>query len=360
MRKRAFQEATLQLTGLAVTGSAPTPFQYNPPSSGMFEYGRRLTFKGRLTIGTAAGTAVLPEAPNVFRNVTITVDHPSFGNQQILNRTGGTIQQYRYLMTRRQPTLTSNPAFSEAVGTYDILQILDLQYPLENVYSQFKQDTLLDTRVLTSYSIQVQIAPPSDLVTPAGTTTFAWSAYGSNAGNPTLDIERIEVLGFNGAPTGKESLVIRTARYDSIANNVAAGNLNGQPLTRDVRSVVRLLGLKQYIQSANGISVPSSFLNPIQDTDPGIAIPQLFRGGKAIRSPRNWQTFQSEASDDFAINMPDGYGFWDFVASGNMMEAMPTGSFQNPKVGVDWGYGGTINGVANGVVAVLVDEVLGQ
>ena len=316
-------------------------------------HGYDLVFRGRLAIGTAAATAILPEAPqSIFRRVAVEVHHTIFGTQRIIDLPGATLFERAKLFNRQAP-LTFGTTLATAVANYDIGVVLPLVFPLENVVEGQEFKTLLDAIRTSSIQIYLQMAPAADLFTPAGTTTFTWTAYGSATGSPTLDLIQHPVNGLSHAP--EMDLVVKHDRVDSLNAAVAYNNINGNwmPVGNDVR----LVGLKQYVASTNSVDVVSSALDPIIGTDNGIAQPQLLVGKTAVREYGSWQAFVHETAQHFGIQPDSGYAVWDFVNRGNRLDALPASTYS--KTNTQWGYGGVINpGGANSQVEAFLDEIL--
>lgn len=353
MQIKSLPEKTVALTMTAGTGGGSTQNVIQSLLNDRYLHGYDLVFRGRLAIGVAVGTAVLPEAPqNIFRRVRVEIHHTIFGTQSIIDLPGATLFQRAKLFNKLAPH-TFGTALGTAVGNYDIGVVLPLIFPLENVVEQQEFQTLLDAVRTSSIQIFLDMAPGADLVTPGGTTTFTWTAYGSGAGNPTVDVVQRVVNGLSHLP--ETDLVLKHDRVDGLNNAVALTNPNGQYLPRG--NDIRLIGLKQYTASANGIDVVSAALNPIVDTDNGIAHPQILVGKTPIRDYPTWQALVAENKMLYGIAPDSGYGIVDFVNRGSRFDALAASRFAiNQK---QWGYGGLINAAgASSQVEVFFDEIL--
>lgn len=353
MQIKPVHEKTVQLNMPVGTATSSVQNVIQNLLNNRFVHGYDLIFKGRLAIGTAAGTAVNPEAPqNIFRRVRVEMQHNRFGKISPIDLPGATLYQRARLFNRVAPQIFGT-AIAVGTGNYDIGVVCRLEFPLENVVESQEFRTLPNLLETSSVQIFLEMAPASDLVVPAGTTTFTWSAYGSAAGSPVVEVVRREVNGLSHNPL--TDMVIKTDRIDSLNNAVALNNVNGLYLPRGAD--VRLIGLKQYVASANDINVVSAFLNPVLDTDNGIAIPQLLIGKKPIRDYDSWQSFVGETAQHFGVSPNSGYAIWDFVNRGNALDALAASLFAKDQN--QYGYGGKINPAgANSYVEVFYDQIL--
>lgn len=353
MQIKRIHEKTVSLNMTAGTGTGASENVVQQLLNDRYLHGYDLVFKGRLAVGVAAATALLPESPqSIFRRVKVEIQHRRFKKQTIIDLPGATLFERAKLFTRKAPhTFGTVPA--TATGNYDFGVVLPITFPLENVIEKQEFGTLLNGADCSSIQIFLEMAPAADLLTPGGTTTFTWTGYGSATGKPVCEIIRREVNGLNHNPL--TDLVIKTDRVDSLNNAVALNNVNGLYLPRGAD--MRLIGLKQYTASANSVDVVSSFLDPVVDSDNGLAVPQLLIGKKAIRDYDGWQSLVAETGEHYGITPHTGYGVWDFVNRGDRMDALAASVFaQNQN---QYGYGGKINAAgANSQIEVFYDQIL--
>lgn len=353
MQIKPIAESTQTLTMTAGTATGASRNVIKNLLNDKFLYGYDLVFKGRLAVGVAAASAVLPESPqSIFRRVRVEIQHKRFKKQAIIDLPGASLFERAKLFNRKAPHTFGTPP-AVGVGNYDFGVVLPLRFALENVFEQQEFGTLLNGADCSSIQIFLDMAPAADLLTPAGTTTFTWTAYGSPTGSPTVDIIRKEVNGLSHNPV--TDLVIKTDRVDGLNNAVALNNVNGLYLPRGAD--MRLIGLKQYVASPNGEDVVSSFLNPVVSSDNGLAVPQLLIGKKAIRDHSGWQDLVAETADHYGITPDTGYGVWDFVNRGDRWDALAASVFAKNQN--QYGYGGKINPAgATAQIEVFYDQIL--
>lgn len=354
MQIQPVNEKTVPLTmtaGVATTSTRNVIA--NLLNDDFFLHGYDLVFEGRLAVGVAAATAVLPEAlQNIFRRVRVEISHSLFKKQAPIDLPSATLFERARMFDRVAPHTYGTP-LAVGTGNYDLGVVIPLTFPLESVIESQEFGTLLNAEECSSIQIFLDAAPAADLLTPAGTTTFTWSAYGSGTGSPVVKVIRRTVNGLNHKPL--TDLVIKTDRVDSLNAAVTLNNVNSLYLPRGAD--IRLIGLKQYTASANGSDVVSAFLNPVASSDAGIAIPQLLIGKKPIRDYTSWQDFVAETKKHYGIAPTTGYAVWDFVNRGNRLDALAASVFaKNQK---QYGYGGLINAAgADSQVEVFYDQIL--
>lgn len=308
----------------------------------------------RVTIGTAAATAVLPEAPySLIRRLQVAVNHKIYGALNVVNLPAATLQQIQALFNKVTANVQGT-VLGTAVGNYDVDMHLTIPFSLENVVDFQQANTLLDAPRATSIMVSATLGTADDLFTPGGTTTFTFSGYGG-AGNPVINVSRVIAPGY-AATQPLTNLVVRTDRVDSLTQNVTPGSPNAQQL--QVGNLYRLIGVKQYIQNGTSPDTVQSFLNPIASSDSGLERFQLFLNGIAVQDFYTWQAFVNKTRATYGIAPGTGYAVLDFLTTGMQR---PGYMFNTRTVAQNNGtlaYGGLINGVAGGTAEIFSVQVM--
>lgn len=322
-------------------------------NTGQYLQGLNLEFQGRLTTATAAGAAVTPEAPwSLFRRVYVDIVHSIYGSVRLISLPGGTLKTRAYLFNRINP-LSQGTTLATAEGAYDMDFVLPIVFPLEQVVQGQVANTLLDAPRCSSIKVSFDLGVGADLITSSGTTTYTWSAYGSNVGNPIVNLSRRIVNGFSQNPL--TNLVMKSDRVDTLSNGVQPGSFNGQPLPVGA-NFIRLIGFKQYLPDVGSNDVPLSFLNPIAPGSPGLADPQVYINSSLIRDFTSWALLSHETQSRYNVAAPLGYGVVDFVSDGLAQDALNAQAIGQSRSVLN--YGGLINASASGLIEVFLDQVM--
>lgn len=331
-------------TGLAFPASVNT---------GQYLQGLDLEFQGRLTVGTAVGGAVTPEAPwCLFKRVYVDIVHAIYGSVRLISLPGGTLLRRAQFYNRITP-ISNGTTLATAEGAYDIDFHLPLIFPLEQVVQGQVANTLLDAPRCSSIRVSFDLGSGPEIITSGGTTTYTWSQYGSGAGNPIVNLNRRVVNGFTQNPL--TNLVMKSDRVDTLANAVQPGSYNGQPLPVGA-NFIRSIWFKQYLPSVVSNDVPLTMLSPIKPTDTGLADPQVYINSTLIRDFQTWQIAVNDTQRRFQVAIPAGYAVVDFVADGLAQDALNAQAIGQSRSVLN--YGGLINASSTGLIEVALDQVM--
>lgn len=312
--------------------------------------GFRLVMKGRLVIGTAGMTSVNPEHfLNLLSNILIqgiskrqggnvilwniglselfAMSHmtdPRGGMFTVNNQAGGEIL---YLAPGTPLVYTGIPStgaslvpFLGAVGTYDYKVTVDLPaYPIDappGVRSGYilRQDEFKDSlQFKFTFAPSDTNATPQGLGTPAGGTTLAFTAYGSGAGSPTLDVYALPiVLGDlrNSVLPGviQRSIQPVAGLVQATANNVELLRMQKQATPR--------------IYMKTGIIGSTGFYTSVSDaivTAVGIQLGT----DRNVRDVLDIFAHKHDQVEHYGTLPIQGYTLIDFVQSGNSDAAYP-------------------------------------
>jgi hypothetical protein len=358
--------------------------------------GLRFVLKGRLVVGTAAFTTVNPEGllnllssiviqgTNARQQGNLTLWNIDLATAWVLQRIMGPTGAAFFLVTpagggalTEVPTPTTpfpsgavaaNPYFQGSTGTYDF--IIGVDFPFHPHQSNsFGREPLTIPQYLVRNeewkdSIQILITGATQagnstgaLGVAAATTTIAFTAFGTGAGSPTLDIYSLPVLmGLNLKDQILPGVLSRvstpvTQPVQSAGNGVSLLNMQKQPTPR------------VFFKMGTGTVVPSfaSLIDTVpngpQATGPN-TIGILLGGNRNVRNKVDILSHKMIFPDVYLREPIQGYSIMDFMENGNPDASYP---------GQDIGDGATfqlvadvLGATANGLALVVQEQILHQ
>jgi len=338
--------------------------------------GLRLVFKGRLVVGTANFTTTYPESfLNLLSeiklygtnsrqkgNVTLydidlatlwMIQHivdPNYAASFDIS-TGGAAATEVAIPTTPMPTfLTLN------TGTYDWRIIVDLPFHPFNSPEHARPQFLMrqeewgsSVTLLLNFGTQAGNATGA-LGVAAATTTCAYSAYGSGAGTPTVDVYGLPmIMGLDLKDTFAPGFMTRISQpINTVLQN--AGGLQTQLLVLQKQPTSRV-----FIKTGTS-TVPNG--NPAFATlsDGIITTAGLTLGGnRFVRNNVDQFAHKMEAIELYGHPPIQGYFAFDFIGSGNPDSAYPGDQVGD---GTTFQINGTVPGTANAYGIVVQEQIL--
>jgi hypothetical protein len=343
--------------------------------------GIRMVFKGRLVIGTAAFTTVNPEGYlNLISNVTIQgtnarqkgnltlwnvdlatawVAQHLFGlSKAYFSINSGTGETVVPVPTTPFPATGATGYINGATGTYDFRIIVDFPFhPLEsNSYGKqplsipaflVRNEEWKDTiQIFMQFGTQAGAGASGALGTSAGTTTVTFTAYGSGAGTPTIDLYTLPiVMGLDLKDQLLPGVLSRVVNpintvLQSAGTGVSLFNFQKQPTTRMLFKI--------------GTSTVTPAFATLSDTNV-TQLGVLLGGNRNVRNKVDLFAHKAQQYDVYDRFPIQGYNLFDFMDSGNPDSAYP---------GQDIGDGATfqlvadVTGVANAYGIILQEQML--
>lgn len=339
--------------------------------------GLRFTVKGRLVLGTAVFGTLYPEGfLGILSNITFQgTNARQKGNVNLYNIDSATawiIQHHFDFRSGQYDISTGGGAITEqavpdtplptaynptgATGTYDFRVVFDLPfYPFsapQGVRPQFlvRNEEWKDSLQLTVlFATQAGAGATGFLGVSGGTSTVAWSSYGSGAGLPTLDVYSLPVImGLDIKDQVVPGFITRIAQpintvLTAAGSAVVLLNLQKQPTTR--------------IFFKSGTStVPNG--NPafatLSDTNVS-ALGILLGGNRNVRNVVDIFAHKQELVELYPHGPISGYNCFDFIGSGN-----PDSSYPGDQIGdgTTFQLVGNVAGVANGYGIIVQEQAL--
>lgn len=336
--------------------------------------GLRFVFKGRLVVGTAAFTTTYPESfLNLISQITLQgTNQRQKGNVVLYNIDLATLWMIQHHFDFREAQFdistgggaatevavpdTPMPTFlTLATGTYDFRIVVDLPFhpfaapapvrPQFLVRNEEWKDSIQLTVVLGTQAGNATGA----LGVAAATTTCTYSAYGSGAGSPTLDVYSLPVImGLDLKDQVVPGFITRIAQpintvLTAAANPATLLNMQKQPTSR------------VFMKFGTSV-VPNG--NPafatLSDTNV-TALGLTLGGNRNVRNLLDIFAHKQELVELYPHGPIQGYNAFEFMPSGN-----PDSSYPGDKVGDGTTYQiiGTVTGVANGYGIIVQEQIL--
>lgn len=343
--------------------------------------GFRFVFRGRCVVGTTGVATPSPEGfLNLISNITIQgTNARQKGNITLWSIDLGTAHGIQHLISGRrsayysinanggagevQVTEPSEPYPADnnptgTTGTYDFRIVLDL--PLHPFASQafgahphwipaylMRNEEWKDSvQVNGAFPVVANGAVAGPLGTGAAGTTFVFTAYGSGAGTPVVDVYSLPIImGLDLKDSVLPGVLSRVSTPISTplvtaGNNTVLLNMQKQPTTR------------VFVKVGTGTAPPAfAALSNTNVTAEGI----LLGANRNVRNVIDVFAHKGGQYDTYQRNSIQGYSVMDFIESGNPDSAYP---------GQDIGDGATFQltanvvGVANSQGIIVQEQTL--
>lgn len=295
----------------------------------------KVIWRGRLVIGTAAYTAGIPEAPQtLIERIRVTGNHRKWGNVVLQDISGATAfaalasYQVRGNIALNGTTLygdlsTPLPSTGIAAGSvasYD----LELHYEIPaapwGAWNAVMAVPYLwrEEDFGNSLSIEITVGDRTSLGTPAGTTTTTWTAFGSAAGSPSVEVYgNYAMLGpLQGA--GDNGIVLRS---EIVAQPGLVGVTGGVQLGAQLRksAVTTNLLLKtgiMLIGTSAGVNVFASL------SDVQLNRTRIMAAQKPIKDLRSNYATKAYYALKFGKFAPQGYLPFSWIEGGSILAAL--------------------------------------
>jgi hypothetical protein len=339
--------------------------------------GLRFVVKGRLVVGTAAFTTPYPEGfLGILSNITFQgTNARQKGNVNLYNIDSATlwiIQHHFDFRTGQYDISTGGGAITEqaipdtplpasynptnATGTFDFRIVVDMPfYPFSappGVRPQFlvRNDEWKDSLQLTVvFATQAGAGATGFLGVSGGTTTVAWSSYGSAGGAPTLDVYSLPmIMGLDLKDHVVPGFMTRIAQpintpLQAAGSQIVLLNLQKQPTTRVFVKVGTSL-----VPNGNPAFATLSDTNA---TSMGI----LLGGNRNVRNLVDIFAHKQELVELYPHGPIVGYNCFDFIGSGN-----PDSSYPGDQIGdgTTFQIVSNVTGVANGYGIIVQEQAL--
>lgn len=358
--------------------------------------GLRFILKGRIVVGTAAFTTVNPEGLlNLLPSIVISgTNARQQGNLTLWNIDLATAWMMQRILGPRgaafffvtppgggaltavsDPTtpfpsgaVGSNPYFQGSTGTYDFIIGVDFPFHPHQSNTYGREPLTIPQYLVRNEewkdSIQIQVTggvqagnSTGVLGVAAATTTLTYTAFGSGAGTPTLDIYSLPVMmGLNLKDQVLPGVISRasqsvTTPVQAAGSNVALVNLQKQPTPR------------VFFKMGTGTVAPAfaslidTLANGPQATGPS-TLGVLLGGNRNVRNKVDLMAHKMQFPDVYLREPVQGYSIMDFMEQGNPDAAYP---------GQDVGDGATfqlvadvLGATANGLALVVQEQILHQ
>jgi hypothetical protein len=343
--------------------------------------GFRVTFKGRVVVGTAGFTTPAPEGfLNLISSVIIQgTNARQQGNLTLWNVDLATLFVLQNLFAFRgaayysinsgtgevllAPPTTPMPASYNpvgSVGTYDFRIVVDIPFhpfqsnafgkePLTIPQFLVRNEEWKDSlQIILGYGTQAGGGATGVLGISAAGTTVTYSAYGSGSGSPTIDIESLPVLmGTSLKDAILPGVISRvstpvTTAMQSAGTGVPLLNMQKQPTPRIF-----------FKQGTSTVSPAFASLTDTNATQLGIQLGQ----NRNIRNVLDIFKHKLQNADVYSRDPVQGYVIFDFMDQGNPDSAYPG---QDIGDGATLQVTGNVAGVANGLALVVQEQVLQQ
>lgn len=298
-----------------------------------------IVLRGRVVIGTADYTAGVPEAPQTLVDrIVVTGTHKRYGYQTPISLTGATAFTWLRLFqplgndlvlgTTRSldpgmPFVQTTGMTAMAQGTYDFMVCYEIPVaPFMGVGQTAKRE---QTAFLwrpedwnNDLSLTLFLGDKTSLGTPAGGTTVTWTAFGSGAGTPSVEVFlNYSLLGDLRYVSGG-GLCVRTEQLVAPALTAVATDiqLNTPGLQKAVTTnIVTKTGIV-LTGTSGGVNVYASL------SDVQLDRTRVLLDNKVIRDFGRNYAAKNYYGRQLSTVQPQGYFLTSFVEGGSVMTAL--------------------------------------
>ena len=343
--------------------------------------GFRLTFKGRVVIGTAGFTTPAPEGfLNLISSIIIqgtnarqqgnltlwNIDLASlfviqnffaFRGAAYYSINSGTGETLLAPPTTPMPT-TYNPV--GATGTFDFRIVVDIPFhpfqsnafgkePLTIPQFLVRNEEWKDSlQVVLGYGAQAGGGATGVLGVSAAGTTITYTSYGSGSGTPTIDLESLPVMMGTGLKDAILPGVISrvatpvTSAMQSAGTGIPLLNMQKQPTPRIF-----------FKQGTSTVQPAFQTLTDTNATQLGVQLGQ----NRNVRNVLDIFKHKLQQCDVYSRDAIQGYVMFDFMDQGNPDSAYPG---QDVGDGATLQVTGNVTGAANALALLVQEQVLQQ
>lgn len=334
--------------------------------------GFRLVLKGRLTIGTLAFVNVNPEGLlNLLSEIIIAgTNSRQNGNVTLWDLDLATLWTIQHLFGHRAASFTINGAsvavpgspfpsgyMNGATGAYDFRIVVDLPAHPFAVGSGVRPGFLIRQEEWTdsisvsfSFGTQPSGAVDGSLGLGAATTTTAFTAYGSGAGTPTVDLYVLPVQMGHLKDQVLPGIVTRVQRPITSVLQGAGGGVTLLSLQKQRTS-------RLYLKTGTltGIAVPA--FKTLDDTNVTAIGLQTGGSNRNVKATEDIFAYKANQATDYAREPIQGYTCLDFIESGNPDSAFPGQSAKVVGAGSTFELVGNVVGEVNGYGLVIQEQI---
>lgn len=337
-----------------------------------FMYGMWFTWRGRMTNPAANGPLTInADAPfSLIENIQVQGYHRVRGaNEPFINLRGCDLRELNKVYGACTPYVApNNPALSAsgifdaqlspvASDTNDIEFTIYLPFTPCNVPIGSQMGFLLDAPNYDRLQLNITFGDATS-VFGGQTVQPTFTAFGSNAGNPTITVEGQFALGQQASFGYVPARVWRYFAENATGDILAVVNGSRQynvPRGNYIRHIMMKTGLKSTTATAG--------LNPFATLSDNIfANIQLMRGlGRPVRNYAFYRSLRNEIQQAYGMYGSQGYALMDFAVRGSLTETMNTiGMIAGPAGDTDLYVQADVTGAAATAATFIVEELRGQ
>lgn len=337
--------------------------------------GLRLVVKGRLVVGTAAFTTTFPESfLGTISNIQVFgTNSRQRGNATLYNIDLATLWMIQHHFDFREAQFdisTGGGAATEVAvpdtpmptfltlntGTYDYRIVVDLPfYPFASGGGVIPQFLMRQEEWGSSPTIQITWGTQAGNATgclgvAAATTTCTWSAYGSGAGQPSVDIYSLPMVMGLDLKDGVVPGFLTRIQQQLTSVLQSAGGASTRLLLLQKQPTTRVFAKFGTSTIPNG-NPAFATLSDTNVTTLGITL----GGNRNVRNNVDIFAHKQELVERYPHGPIQGYNCLDFVSSGSPDSAYPGDQVGD---GTTFELDGTVAGVANGFGIVIQEQML--
>lgn len=338
--------------------------------------GLRLVFKGRVVLGVAAFATLYPEGflGGIANFLLQGTNARQKGNVTLYNLDLATLfqSQHHFDFREGQFDINSGTGITEqavpdtptpagwnplgATGTYDFRIVVDIPFHTYGAPAGTRPQFLMrneewkdSVQLLVQFGTQAGAGATGFMGISGGTSTVAWSGYGSGAGLPTIDIYSLPIImGLDLKDQVVPGFITRIAQSINLpltvaGNNVTLLNMQKQPTSR----IFAKFGTST-IPNGNPAFATLSDANVT-------ALGVLLGGNRNVRNLVDIFAHKQELVELYPHGPIAGYNMFEFLASQNPDSAYPGDQIGD---GTTFQLQANVTGQANGFGIIVQEQIL--
>lgn len=355
----------------AAPGQSPTVlnFDLSLPLEGL-----RLVYSGRVVIGGADYTSVKPQGLlNLLSNIRVSgTNTRQGGNVTLFDIPLAVLYNMKQMFGYREDSvlitvgagaqtldpIPSTPlgtsAFIKTQGTYDYRIVVDLPFfPFKSNLGHrpgfyVRQQEWKDSLQLQLTFPAVPDAAQNPLGVSAGASTSTFTAFGSGAGTPTLDVYSLPaIMGLDLAPTVIPGFCTRVQQPVSTPLQSAGNNIQLLQLQKQATSRIFLM---------SGVSTQAPGFSSVNDTNV-TALGVTLGGNRYVRNSVDIYAHKLDMVRQYDRDQIQGMVAFDFMQSGLSRSAFPGDQIGD---GSTFQLIANVTGLANAYGIVVQEQLLYQ
>jgi hypothetical protein len=263
--------------------------------------------------------------------------HEIYGAEIPLDMYGPTLFNYRHIYRGFPGRNNLTAPISMQVQDLDFEFGVDFVIPPETIYPQDQEFYLLDAPRCSLLELDIEWGQVINIVDGGTAANMALTDFGLTTGNPSVDVEVIQVLDKEDLPL---TALVKRMSFELDTSGSPFPVTNDKIRDLPTGETIRSLLLRQYTRSTTAgqpTAAALTYVDPVKpEVDSGISRIGVRVNEKYIKHARSWQNLREQMRDQFNLPAcPIGFAMLEWVELGNVDRALFTQDFIEKRLRLD-------------------------